>query len=330
MAPLFPGGAHLPRSVSGGAWAIIVPVLVLGILFAAVLRSPRAPEAPASLKSITVFGPTFEHLPVVPGGHYELWAEHPDGGKHRLAAFQALSGGSLLTLEGEPAQTFPIDELPPAGSVLLLTVERGSELAPGPSDRVLLRGALGTTEVTFQLAVSPHLNLEGKHVAMLLAPTDPSAPDTSGVWFAQPTETKGKPAPGLALPVLSGGWAYGGFVTTAAGTVLPTGLFVDPSRPDDGTPFSGTRKGLSLPGEDFVKHVPEGVTFPLNLADGRSTLTVSLLPDFATEATEPFLSLLGTRIAYQQKPNVAFSLEAEDEDLESFPAGSGSFEVRSP
>lgn len=273
---------------------------------------------------VTLLVPAFERLPGSLGGHYELWVRRAEGGEERLAAFTALAGGELLALGGEPVQTFSVSDLPPVGSVLLLTVEQGSEPAIVRSDRVLLRGTLATTETALEPVLPP---TEGEHAAMLLTPTDPKTPDTSGLWFAKPSKAKGQPlAPGLALAPLTSGWAYGGFVTTAAGTLLPLGTFRDPSGPDERAPFSGKRKGLKAPGEDFVTNPPEGVTFPLNLADGRTTVTVGLVPDFAPEAAEPFLPLLTARVPYQQKASTPFALEAVPED--TFPRGIGKFEQR--
>jgi hypothetical protein len=106
--------------------------------------------------------------------------------------------------------------------------------------------------------------------------------------------------------------------------VIHTGSFADPSKPDTGAPFSGTGTTIKLPGEDFVRNAPEGVRFPLNLADGRSTVMVALLPDFAPEAEEGFLPLLTARIRYQQKTNEPFSLSPVSTD--ELPRGSGRFE----
>ncbi len=302
----------------------MVPVGILGVLFVAVLRAPseQAPSSEAPARA--VFVPSFERLPPVPLGHYELWVQKPDGGSHRLGAFTVLPGGSLVTLSGEPLGDIAATELPPVDSLLLLTVVQGTELAIERPDRVLLRGTLATTSVQFDQGVP---KAAGTHRAMLLAPTDAKAPDTSGVWFAVPSAVRGKPRAGLALPAAPKGWVYGGFVTTAAGTVLPTGAFQDQAARDQSAAFSGEAKALAFPGEDFVRRAPEHVVFPLNLADGRTTLSVSLLPDFAPEGAAPFVPLLAARIPYQQKAGDAFPLDAVSPD--TLPSGTGVFEQRS-
>lgn len=308
---------------SGGWWGALIPLAILGALLIAVLRSTSGPEPTPTPGSATIFVPAFERLPPVVGGHYELWVERPEGGAERIAAFTALRGGALFTLTGEPVQDFPVAELPPPGSQLLLTVEPGATSIEKRSERVLLRGALQGLDVTFE-PVLP--NASGKHVAALVSPTDASAPETTGLWFVRPGGGKEKTSPGLQLSALSNGWAYGGFVTTSAGTILPIGNFTDPKKADTRATFSGSAKGLPFPGEDFVRNPPDGVKFPLNLADGRTTVTVSLEPDFAQDASEPFLPLLQLRIPYQQKPNEIFTLEPVSKD--TFPKGSGKFEQR--
>ncbi len=296
-------------------WGVLVPLAVLGLLFVAVDRGGDEVRAP-SQSSPTVFVPTFERLPPVPDGHYELWVARPDGGEERIAAFSVLPGGTISALNGEGAREFLVRELPPPGSVLLLTVEEGRDPLTSRSDRLLLRGALSAADVTFE-PVLPRL--EGSHVAQLRMSSGAASSKRSGLWFS------GERGQGLQLPPLSGGWAYGGFVTLSQGTRLATGLFHDPGRPDMATPHTKSNKGVLLPfpGEDFVHDPPEGVTFPLNLADGRTTVSVALQPDFSSGGAEPFLPLLEGRIPYRLEPREPFPLEAVRP--ETFPKGTGTF-----
>lgn len=306
MAGIFPRGeGRAPWSFQGGVWWAFVPLVILGVIFWAVLRSTSTPSPSPSPLPVTTLTPSFERLPPVPGGHYELWVARPEGGEDHLAAFTILRSGALLSLGGEPADVFSVRELPPVGSTLVLTVETGNELAITRSERVLLRGQLSTTEATLESALP---GVAGPQVALLVAPTDAKTPDTSGVWFAKSSAVRGKPSPGLALSTPAAGWLYGGFVTTASGTTLPTGAFRDAGVADQGNPFSGKGRGLSVPGEDFAADAPDGVKFPLNLADGRTVVTLGLLPDFSADASESFLPLLTARVPYEQKPSAPFPL----------------------
>lgn len=300
------GGGRAPWSFQGGVWWVSVPLVLLGIIFWAVLRSTSTPPLSPSPLPLTTLTPSFERLPPVLGGHYELWVTRPEGGEDHLAAFTILRSGALLSLGGEPTDVFSIRELPPVGSTLTLTVESGNELAITRSERVLLRGQLSTTEAALE-PVLPDVTA-GPHVALLVAPTGPKTPDTSGIWFAKSSAVRGKPKPGLELSAPAAGWLYGGFVVTASGTTLPTGTFRDAGAADQGSFFQGSGKGLPVPGEDFVDNAPEGVKFPLNLADGRTVVTLGLLPDFSADASEPFLPLLTARVPYEQKPAAPFPL----------------------
>lgn len=315
----------MPRIFTGGGWwAVLVPVVILAALFVGVLRTPSEEGAVEPTPAATVFVPAFEKLPPVPDGHYELWGKRPDGGEERLAAFTVRVGGALFTLTGDALQTVPVSELPPPNATLLLTVEQGAEPAVSRSPRVLLRGTLAETRVDFTAVLSGRLPSDNQ--ALLQAPSDARAPDTTGVWFASSAAGGKAPAAGLKLPTAPAGWVYGGFVTTATSTILRTGAFRDPAQPDDEAPFSGSGKRLSVPGEDFVRNAPEGVRFPLNLADGRSTVVVALLPEFAPNAAEAFLPLLQARIPYRQKTGTPVMLSAVSAD--ELPRGSGRFELQ--
>lgn len=318
----------IPRMVSrGGWWGIVLPLLAMGVLLAAVIGSvPGAPSpTPAAGRRDTLFVPAFAHLPPVPEGHYELWVERPDSATEPLAAFSVLPGGQMVTLSGEPTSQFPVVELPSTGSTILLLVEAGREPAIERPERVLLRGAVAAADVRFDSALP---SLSGEQVALLLTPTDAQASDTSGVWFAKSVTRAGSAAAGLSVPSPGPGWVYGAFVTTAGGTVLPTGTFTDVGASDASASYSGEGKGLSVPGEDFVQRAPEGVTFPLGLADGRTTVTVGLLPDFARAITEPTIPLLVGRIPFGHGARIPFTLEPVAAD--ALPAGTGTFTVQNP
>lgn len=315
----------MPRIFTAdGWWAVALPIAILAVLFIGVRWTPSAPEEATLTPPAAVLVPRFQRLPPVPRGHYELWVQRPDGAEERLAALAVGAGGALFSLTGDALQTLPVSELPVPNSTLLVTVEEGSVPAPARSPRILLKGRLQETDVSFE-PVLP--NVPEGNGALLLAPSDARAPDTAGVWFSR-AAAPGKRSPALKLPIAPEGWTYGGFVTTATGADLRTGAFQDPANPDTAAPFSGTGRTIPLPGEDFVRNAPEGVKFPVHLADGRSTLTVSLLPDFAGEAETPFLPLLRVRIPYQQKTGVVFRLSAVP--LEELPAGSGHFEHAVP
>lgn len=303
-----------------GGWGMaLLPVAVVAALGVFLLASDRdAVDAPPRALPRVVAAPTFENLPPSGAWHDEIWARNPSGGEFRVGAFRVLEGGSLVTLAGDSLVRFDLADLPLPGSEILVTVERGGELAGTRSDRVLLRGTLEQTEAELTAALP---DLAGNQTALLAASTRASAPLTAGVWFAASGAGKGSPAHGLSLPARSDGWTYGGWVRTGSVAVLPTGLFSDPNGPDDRAPYSGSEPGWNIPGEDFLENAPDDLSFPLNLADGRSDVIVSLEPADGepAEYDAPFLPLLSARIPYRQKPNSPVSLTPRD--AESFPRG---------
>lgn len=302
---------------SRGGWGILLfPLLLLAVVLFYFLRTRGEVRVPTSATTPAVIAlrHTFDNLPFLPDGHYELWERREHGGENRLSAFRVLEGGTLVSLSGEPLLETAIAEFPPSGTTLLVTVEDGAEPVNQRSERVLLQGALSLTEANLTAVVPPQ---EGSHRALLAAPTGKSQLATAGVWFVVQEGKKGVPQPGLELPALDSGWVYAGWVVTGAGTTLPTGKFSNPRVQDDFSGFSGSAPSFGLPGEDFLKDSPEGVRFPLNLADGRSQVIISIEPDFPgeSERAEPFLPLLFARIPYQQQAGEEFSLEPAEADL---------------
>lgn len=311
----------MARVFTRGGWGIILTALtVLVFLLAAVAffggRERKTEESPPPLAEVRL---QFERLPPNRSSHYELWERSPSGGEQRMGGFRVLEGGSIVSLAGDPTSTLSAPELPPAGTELLLTLEAGDTLAEQRSERVLLRGVLKTTEADL---VSELPKIPKGQVAILSTPTEEDAPATTkvpasaGIWFAKKGAKKGTPAPGLSVPALPTGWVYGGWVVTGADTVLPTGLFPSPKAADRHAPYSGTGAGWKLPGEDFLRDAPEGLKFPLNLADGRTEVIVSLEPDVGStnDHPEPFLPLLTARIRYRQAPNEPFTLSPVEKD----------------
>lgn len=310
----------MARVFTRGGWGIVLTALAVPVvlLAAAAFFGGGKRETEASPPPLAAVRLHFEHLPPSRSGHYELWERSPSGGEQRMGAFRVLEGGSVVSLAGDPVSTFSIPDLPAAGTELLLTLEAGDRLVEKRSERVLLRGFLETTEADLEPALP---KITKGQVALLATPTEEDAPATAkvpasaGIWFAKKGAKKGAPVPGLSLPALSGGWVYGGWVVTGADTVLPTGLFPDPKNTDRQGPYSGSSAVWKLPGEDFLHNAPEGVKFPLDLADGRTEVVVSLEPDIGDleDHPEPFLSLLSARIRYRQGPNEPFALKPVEE-----------------
>jgi hypothetical protein len=72
---------------------------------------------------------------------------------------------------------------------------------------------------------------------------------------------------------------FAGWVTTQ-GVQLPMGAFDEVDEPDDASAYGPVAGEPPLPGEDFMRGLPPDVDAPINLADGASTVSLHLQPDF--------------------------------------------------
>lgn len=311
----------MARVFTRGGWgSLLVPlVLVLGIggFIVFFLGDDReAEEAPPVTSAILV--PTFERLPSNPALHYELWERRPDGGEQRIGSFRILEGGSLVTLSGDVVSGWPLTDPLLSGTELFVTIEPGDTLAEARGPRVILRGLLRETAAELE-PVLPSRN--GRQVALLASPTDPKAAETAGLWFARGVSGDVPAGAGLVLPRATEGWTYAAWILTGSDTLLPIGRFPDPTKKDQDNPFAGTGGTTpQLPGEDFLRRAVKGVRFPLNLADGKTHVLVSLEPDILERPGTPFLTLLRTRIPFQQAVRTPFTLE--EVESTTFPRGS--------
>lgn len=171
---------------------------------------------------------------------------------------------------------------------VIITVEptrEDSAAAVNPSTSHILAGAIevnnATMDVQNDFALKTNFtDAAGKYFLATLS--DPLNANTkSGLWFAQMVD--GKPAAGLTLPVLAAGWRYEGWVEVN-GKKMSTGQFTAANQSDLAAPYSGTTPVL-FPGEDFLNNAPAGLTFPLNLAGAKLSITVE--PN-AENYSEPF------------------------------------------
>ncbi len=130
------------------------------------------------------------------------------------------------------------------------------------------------TSMLTDLGPGPVVTVSG---TLTVTVTPLPANDEAGVWFVNPGQ-----GASLDLPTLPAGWVYEGWVVTQ-GVVLSTGRFADPAMADDASPFS--MGGPPFPGEDFLMNLPAEITEPVNLADGSSTIVISVEPDI--EGVDP-------------------------------------------
>jgi hypothetical protein len=205
-------------------------------------------------------------LPRLSGAQYEAWVVKGD---------RKLSAGVFNVQERTHRQVVrlrsPID--PARADMIVVTIEPIPDPDPGPSAVAILAGEPHRHVAALRFPI----DLGGAAGSFILAtPTDDDpANGTAGVWFLDPA---GGPGPSLTLPQPPAGWVFEGWGVTQ-GTPLSTGRFTSVSGSDLASPFSGPNPGPPFPGEDFVARLPAGVVPPVDLADGRSMVVITVEPD---------------------------------------------------
>jgi hypothetical protein len=205
-------------------------------------------------------------LPRLSGALYEAWVIKGD---RKLSAgvfnVRERGRGGLILLRS------PIN--PARADAIVVTIEPVPDPDPGPSAVAILAGEPGRHLASLRFPIDLR-TVAGSFI--LATPTDDNpANGTAGVWFLDPA---GGPGPSLRLPQPPPGWVFEGWGVTQD-TPLTTGRFTSVTGPDLASPFSGPNPGPPFPGEDFVTRLPAGVVPPVNLADGRSTVVITVEPD---------------------------------------------------
>lgn len=203
------------------------------------------------------------NLPQLTGARYEAWVvfgtQKVSAGKFDVTAKGAIRG--RLASPRDPAQA----------DVIAISIEPRADRDRGPSSTIILAGAPKgrTATLAFLLDIR---KIGGTY--LLATPSDDDATnEAAGIWFST---TTGKAS--LKLPAAPAGWAWEGW-GVAQGTPLSTGRFTKATLADRSARFSGPNPVPALPGEDFVKGLPDTLAAPLNLAAGNSLVVISLEPD---------------------------------------------------
>ena len=210
-------------------------------------------------------------------GFYELWAVH---GERKISAgsFNVDLEGKLVDGFGHRTRFFS-PRNPARADALVVTIEPLPDPDRGPSGIVVLTGRPRQDSV--RLRFPARLSDAGGSF-ILATPTDEtSSNETAGVWFLDPDPA---PGPSLQLPDLPDGWVWEGWGVTQD-TPLSSGRFDLAAGADDSSAFSGPLPGPPFPGEDFLSNLPQSVTPPVDLADGASTIVITVEPDL--DGTDP-------------------------------------------
>lgn len=291
---------------------------------------------------------------------YEMWVLE-GGNMESLGKFTVDSNGYMHTehFNGGIDNTFHRE----TGDFADASSFKVSIEAPGDVDRVpsgvyvldgtVTGGSATSPRVSFNFPVSLS-DVIGSFV--LATPTDGNnSNELSGAWFFL---DQAGTVQGLDLPVLPPDWVYQGWVWIDSEVIsgppgqsgdilnvpITTGRFTSATGWDDSNRYSWPLvTAPQFPGEDFLQdsstaegmllQIPSrshgyplmNVTFPLNLADGNSRITITLQPDI--EGIDPqgvgpsFITILSADIIAGATDHTPYDLV---KDLTSVPTAEGS------
>ncbi|MFQ5492722.1 MAG: hypothetical protein ACE5DX_01005 [Candidatus Dojkabacteria bacterium] len=254
-----------------------------------------------------------QNFPTLRLGHYALWAVDSTDKSHFLKRFNSV-GGSLVSLNGEKLETWDVT-LPQDITKFNITLEREGDRNEEPNEFLLFSADALYSDTSFSSTFeNPTFDptVEPKGSFILATPTDGNSKinEASGVWLIR----KDRNTPSLSLPEIdSAQWVWQTRLVSNSGTTLLLGDFRKPDEADNSSKYSQTKaSGFRAPGEDLLKNLPEGLTGPINLANGSQTLIVSLEPhidgiDFTGELI--FLEVLRAEIPLNLKPGSPVELE---------------------
>ena len=249
------------------------------------------------------------------GFHYEGWAI-VEGEALTTGKFNVTTDGAVVSLDGEPIESFPLTNGAENASVIVVTIEPAGDTDAVPAATHIVAGdvSAGSAELTISHGAALGTDFSDSTGRFVLATpsTDTKDDELSGIWFL----TFPGPEAGLDLPALPDGWKYEGWAVID-GTPFSSGTFTDVAAGDDAAPFGGPGRTPAFPGEDYVANAPDGVTFPTDLSG--ETVVVSVEPD-PDDSPAPFVlkPLVGAIPDPAEEEPVAYDLGL---NLEALPSG---------
>lgn len=265
---------------------------------------------PAPVRGVSVLTLRVERLPSLTSGHYEAWALL-DNERVSVGKFNVVREGQLASPNGVPIAAFPLTRDIIEARRILVSVEPEGDRDTTPSGPLVLEGTVvgGRAILSFPISTT---GFGGS--AILATPTDENPNnETAGAWFAAP-DSRG---PTLSLAAPPPGWVYEGWIRTQE-RLFTMGRFTRGQGADSAVLTSGPRAGFDTPGEDLLERLGAPLA-PINLADGNSTIEVSLEPDRAgqdpTGAGMFTAPVLRAQVPAGAAPSQAIPLEADPGQL---------------
>jgi hypothetical protein len=112
------------------------------------------------------------------------------------------------------------------------------------------------------------------------------------------------------------------------GTPLTSGRFTSAEGADQSAPYSGPNAGPPFPGEDFLVNLPSAISSPVDLADGASTIVLSVEPDLdGVDPTGDAPFSIKPLVAPVPSGLADHTLTALDQNLGSVPTGTATLDA---
>ena len=256
----------------------------------------------------------FSNVKPLSHGFFEIWAvSKPLQKTESIGKFNVDIQGNAINEAGIPiennvfASRLKEDEI----TNFFITIEPLADTDPASSEIKFVEGDLNDGSSLLQFKAVKIFQATGQY--LLATPTNgPNSDETSGLWFLALSENGTTQFPMLELPTEGMGFVYEGWVENN-GKILSIGKFPRGDFGDLSNKYSAEEETpYSFPGEDFLNNPPEGVTFPLNLADSKSKVFITLEPDIAgvdPTGEKPFqLSFLRADIPGIAKPGENYEM----------------------
>jgi hypothetical protein len=276
--------------------AVIIAVIIVLVIISILNQQEDATqngsagakdERTNSKKIKSAFQFTPANLQPLDQGIYEAWA-HSDtlSATDSLGTFQINPKGQLLTADKSPIKDNILKSALAQEEIsdFFITIEPDADTDEGPSPIKILEGKFINNSALIKFQAVNVLNANGQY--LLATPTDgQNTNETSGIWFVHLSESGTTAFPALTLKQTTNGFVYQGWIERE-GKFLSTGRF-DRSDFLDSSALYGIKEGtdFGFPGEDFLANAPEDFTFPLNLADGKTNVFISVEPNI--EGVDP-------------------------------------------
>jgi hypothetical protein len=198
-----------------------------------------------------------------------------------------------------------------------LSIEPSYGVVNSTSGIFLLGGAVvgGQAQMTTDFWFGIGLDLTGVQGRYVLGtPTDEDAEnELSGLWFLDPFQ--GPSEPGLQLPIPTDGWDYEGWVVID-GQPVSTGKFYQADVADASFRYGGPLPGPTVPGEDFLRNAPSGLTFPTDLSGTEVFVTMEPWQQWDLSPNDPFfVRLLHGDIPPDAVPETVYGMTSVSDQL---------------